>query len=170
MELFMTTTGIKVTGTPEELATYMAELSRAQSAQASQEIGKALMDFSSLWSSITVLRMISKAVYRPQREVIAMNDKAQHHFDAAQDFFWEAGRKFGEFLEALGAGLCETSSYLVESVGDLASFSVSCFELKNALDQAPSKLKHRALYCKRWRIQKKYLDRIQREYREKKEG
>lgn len=20
-----------------------------------------------------------------------MNDKAQHHFDAAQDFFWEAG-------------------------------------------------------------------------------
>lgn len=53
MELFMTTEGIKVTGTPEELATYMAELSRAQSAQASQEIGKALMDFSSLWSSIT---------------------------------------------------------------------------------------------------------------------
>lgn len=38
------------------------------------------------------------------------------------------------------------------------------------LDQAPSKLKHRALYCKRWRIRKKYLDRIQREYREKKEG
>lgn len=55
-------------------------------------------------------------------------------------------------------------------IGDLASFSVSCFELKNALDQAPSKLKHRALYCKRWRIRKKYLDRIQREYREKKEG
>lgn len=53
MELFMTTAGIKVTGTPEELATYMAELSRAQSALASQEIGKALMDFSSLWSSIT---------------------------------------------------------------------------------------------------------------------
>lgn len=53
MELFMTTAGIKVTGTPEELAPYMAELSRAQSAQASQEIGKALMDFSSLWSSIT---------------------------------------------------------------------------------------------------------------------
>ena len=99
-----------------------------------------------------------------------MNDKAQHHFDAAQDFFWEAGRKLGEFLEALGAGLCESSSYLAESVGDLASFSVSCFELKNALDQAPSKLKHRALYCKRWRIRKKYLDRIQREYREKKEG
>lgn len=49
-------------------------------------------------------------------------DKAQHHFDAAQDFFWEAGRKFGEFLEALVAGLCETSSYLAESVGDLASF------------------------------------------------
>ena len=97
-------------------------------------------------------------------------DKAQHHFDAAQDFFCEAGRKFGEFLEALGAGLCETSSYLAEIVGDLASFSVSCFELKNALDQAPSKLKHRALYCKRWRIRKKYLDRIQREYREKKEG
>lgn len=139
MELFMTTAGIKVTGTPEELATYMAELSRAQSAQASQEIGKALMDFSSLWSSM-------------------------------QDFFWDAGRKLGEFLEALGAGLCETCSYLAESVGDLASFSVSCFELKNALDQAPSKLKHRALYCKRWRIRKKYLDRIQREYREKKEG
>ncbi len=136
MELFMTTAGIKVTGTPEELATYMAELSRAQSAQASQEIGKALMDFSSF----------------------------------AQDFFWDAGRKLGEFLEALGAGLCETCSYLAESVGDLASFSVSCFELKNALDQAPSKLKHRALYCKRWRIRKKYLDRIQREYREKKEG
>lgn len=55
MELFMTTAGIKVTGTPEELATYMAELSRAQSAQASQEqeIEKALMDFSSLLSSIT---------------------------------------------------------------------------------------------------------------------
>ena len=53
MELFMTTAGIKVTGTPEELATYMAELSRAQSALASQEIGNALMDFSSLWSSIT---------------------------------------------------------------------------------------------------------------------
>lgn len=57
MELFMTTTGIKVTGTPEELAAYMAELSRAQSAQASQEIEKeiekALMDFSSLLSSIT---------------------------------------------------------------------------------------------------------------------
>lgn len=67
-----------------------------------------------------------------------MNDKAQHHFDAAQDFFWEAGRKLGEFLEALGAGLCETSSYLAESVGDLASFSVSCFELKNALDQEPA--------------------------------
>lgn len=53
MELFMTAAGIKATGTPEELATYMAELSRAQSAQASQEIGKALMGFSSLWSSIT---------------------------------------------------------------------------------------------------------------------
>lgn len=53
MELFMTTAGIKVTGTPEELATYMAELSRAQSAQVTQDIGKALMDFSSLWSSIT---------------------------------------------------------------------------------------------------------------------
>lgn len=53
MELFMTAAGIKATGTPEEMATYMAELSRAQSAQASQEIGKALMDFSSLWSSIT---------------------------------------------------------------------------------------------------------------------
>lgn len=53
MELFMTTAGIKVTGTPEELATYMAELSRAQSDQASQEIEKALMDFSSLLSSIT---------------------------------------------------------------------------------------------------------------------
>ena len=53
MELFTTTAGIKVTGTPEELATYMAELSRAQSAQASQEIGIALMGFSSLWSSIT---------------------------------------------------------------------------------------------------------------------
>ena len=52
----------------------------------------------------------------------------------------------------------------------ITSFSASCFELKNALDQAPSKLKHRALYCKRWRIRKKYLDRIQREYREKKEG
>ena len=48
MELFMTTAGIKVTGTPEELATYMAELSRAQSAQVTQDIGKALMDFSSL--------------------------------------------------------------------------------------------------------------------------
>lgn len=53
MELFMTTAGIKVTGTPEELATYMTELSRAQSAQVTQDIGKALMDFSSLWSSIT---------------------------------------------------------------------------------------------------------------------
>lgn len=53
MELFMTDAGIKATGTPEELATYMAELSRAQSAQASQEIEKALMGFSSLWSSIT---------------------------------------------------------------------------------------------------------------------
>ena len=48
----MTTAGIKVTGTPEELATYMAELSRAQRAQVTQDIGKALMDFSSLWSSI----------------------------------------------------------------------------------------------------------------------
>lgn len=52
MELFMTTEGIRATGTPEELAQYLAELSRAQSAQASQEIGKALMGFSSLWSSI----------------------------------------------------------------------------------------------------------------------
>ena len=53
MELFMTTAGIEVTATPEELATYMAELSWAQTALASQEVGKALVDFSSLWSSIT---------------------------------------------------------------------------------------------------------------------
>ena len=90
-----------------------------------------------------------KNIDKNLKRIAEMNDKAQHHFDAAQDFFWEAGRKFGEFLEALGAGLCETSSYLVESVCDLARFLVSCFELKNAFDKAPSKRKQRALYCKR---------------------
>lgn len=85
--------------------------------------------------------------------------------------------KVGEILEKLSSAQetireCyqELEDLGVLVIKDLASFSVSCFELKNALDQAPSKLKHRALYCKRWRIRKKYLDRIQREYREKKEG
>ena len=52
MELFMTTSGIKATGTPEELAKYMAELSKAQSEQTAQSIENVLMGFSSLWSSI----------------------------------------------------------------------------------------------------------------------
>lgn len=52
MELFMTTEGIRATGTPEELAKYMAELSKAQSEQKAQSIENVLMGFSSLWSSI----------------------------------------------------------------------------------------------------------------------
>lgn len=52
MELFMTTAGIKATGTPEELAKYMAELSKAQSEQTAQSIENFLRGFSSLWSSI----------------------------------------------------------------------------------------------------------------------
>lgn len=52
MELFMTAAGIKANGTPEELAKYMAELSKAQSEQKAQSIENVLMGFSSLWSSI----------------------------------------------------------------------------------------------------------------------
>lgn len=100
-----------------------------------------------------------------------------HHLAEAVSHFGRAGTAFSEFAEAFCAGAVEVFSYFAESLKEIsalylpaAKFSLSAWEAKAAIDNAPQKLKHYALYSKRYRIRKKYLNRILKEYQDKKEG
>ena len=99
------------------------------------------------------------------------------HLGEAIKHFSRAGAAFSEFAEAFVAGAIEVFSYFSESLKDLSALYLPAYkaclpvwEVKTAIDNAPPKLKHYALYSKRYRIRKKYLDRILKEYQEKKEG
>lgn len=88
----------------------------------------------------------------------------------------EAIQYLGEFVDSLVARLKEIFPYVLESINDFTTLpyvqKIFKFhlEVQAAWDSAPPKLKHYAKYSKRYRIRKKYLGRILKEYQEKKEG
>lgn len=96
------------------------------------------------------------------------------HLEEATRNFSRAGTAFSEFVEALCAGAVEVFSYLAECINNLPALSFQAclpvWEVKAAIDSASPKLRHYAIYAKRYRIRKKYLGRILKEYQEKKEG
>lgn len=98
-----------------------------------------------------------------------MENDSQHLSKAAEHFS-RAGAAFSEFAEALVSGVVEVVSYLADGFIDFSSVCLTVGEVKEAIDNAPPKLRHYAIYAKRYRIRKKYLDRILKEYQEKKEG
>lgn len=87
-------------------------------------------------------------------------DRIQEPLQRAGEALGDACRSLGSFVQAF----CEFAALLTSSTETMKRFEA--IRIVHALNQAPPKVRHLALYSKKRRTREKYINRALREFQE----